>query len=277
MTDYSKVTERKTKSGISFWVEGKSGNPALILMAGFTGTHGDLLSLARELKEKYFILIPEFPGWGEVPEEKSSLTIESYAHVVQEIIASMSLEKVVLVGHCMGGVVALECGYEFPNSITHTIIMSPPYQEGTPGQVFFKTLGSLSEKVPQFFRPAFFFWRSRIITVPLSFFVIKTRSLHKKLSIISKTMHKQTGQNEHVLEKNWISLIEFNYHKLNKLSMPIDVIHGEEDLLIPLTQARKLAALLPHATFHILKNGGHLPPVEEPGTVARLIEQILTN
>lgn len=273
MTHYTRATKKVTSHNVAYWVEGNSKNPPLILLSGFTGTHGDLLALARLLKNKYFLIIPEFPGWGETPKNHSTFTITSYAHVIEEIVKENTYNKITLVGHCMGTLVALEYAYEFPNSVEKLFLISVPYQEGTVGQIFFEKMADWSEKVPRVVRFLFFFWRSRIITIPISFFVLQTKTFHHKLQLILQTLTKQSHQDEHVLEKNWISMMHFHYQKLKKLSLPIHLIHGEKDRLIPLYQASKLQTLPPTATLDIVPHAGHLPPVETPESVARVIRK----
>ncbi len=272
-----KIVEKQTSSGekIAYYLEGDEKNAPIVLISGFTGTHGDLLELARQLKDKYFIIIPEFPGWGDSPEGHSHLTIVSYANVIRKVLDDLSLRKATLVAHCMGATVALEAAYRFPERIKGLILISTPYQDGTAGQVFFRFMTKLSEKTPERIRPLFFFWRSRIITIPISFFVLQTRTLGKKLKLVEKTLTQQAHQDEHVLEMNWNSLVHYDYQKLKKLSVPVHLLHGEKDLLVPITQAEKLSHILPHTTLDVLSHAGHLPPIETPETVAHTIEKYL--
>ena len=262
-------------SPVSYWVEGDSTHTPLILLSGFTGTHGDLLELARHLKDKFFLIMPEFPGWGESPEGNSRFTIEDYAKVVGKILSSNDYPKAVIVGHCMGATVAIECGVLFPEKIKQLILISPPYQNGTIGQTFFETMTKVSKRVPSYLRPLFFFWRSRVITVPMSFFVLQTRRFSRKLHIIGKTLTAQTHQDEHVLETNWNSLIMYNYQKACGVHLPVHIIHGEKDRLISPKQAIKLSCLFENVTIDLLPHAGHLPPVETPQALAREIKKYI--
>lgn len=277
MTDYTKVTQEimYQSSTVSYWVEGNSAHPPVILLSGFTGTHGDLLELARHLKDRFFLIIPEFPGWGESPEGESFLTIEDYAKVVEHLVSVLAFPEVTIVGHCMGATIAIECGVLFPKKIKQLILISPPYQNGTMGQTFFAAMTKLSKSAPSYLRPLFFFWRSRILTIPMSFFVLQTRRFSKKLKIIKKTLTSQTHQDEHVVETNWNSLITYNYQKARRIKLPVHILHGEKDMLIQPRQAKKLAQLFQHVTLEFIPHAGHLPPIETPERLAREIKKYL--
>ncbi len=277
MTNYTRVTKKimYDSSPIAYWVEGDSAHIPLVLLSGFTGTHADLLELARHLKDDFFLIIPEFPGWGKSPQGNSRFTIHDYSKVVEHILDDLKIQKAVLVGHCMGAVVAIECGFLFPNKITQLLLVSPPYQNNTWGQIFFKTMLHISKKVPVSLRPIFFFWRSRFITIPISFVAIQTRKFSKKLHLIEKTMIQQPYQNEHVLETNWNSLIDYDYQKARAIHLPVHIIHGEKDILIPPLQAVRLSKLFQNVTIDILAHAGHLPPTETPVSLARVFKKYL--
>lgn len=272
---YSKVTEKKNAKGYAYWVEGDSSKKPLILISGFTGTHGDLLSFARFLKEKYFVIMPEFPGWGDSSEGSSSFTISSYANYIGELLKELNIQQAILIGHCMGATIALETAYKFSQKIQEIILISTPYQEGTMGNIFFEAMAFISERAPSFLRPFFFFWRSRIITIPLSFVVLQTRTFERKIHLIKQTALNQSGQNEHVLETNWDSLIRYNYNKLRKLTIPVHLFHGGKDVLVEPQQSEKLSRIFTYATVDIIPHAGHLPPIETPETLARFIEKYL--
>ena len=63
--------------------------------------------------------------------------------------------------------------------------------------------------------------------------------------------------------------------RLSALRMPVLVIWGEADQIVPASVGRALADALPHAHFHILSDCGHLPTLEEPAECAELFVEFL--
>jgi len=59
---------------------------------------------------------------------------------------------------------------------------------------------------------------------------------------------------------------------LAALAMPVQLIWGRDDHIIPLAQAEALASRLP---VHILDDAGHLPHMEQAGEVNRLIARFI--
>ncbi len=63
--------------------------------------------------------------------------------------------------------------------------------------------------------------------------------------------------------------------RLGALTMPALVLWGAEDALVPVPIGRTLADDLPHAHFHVLKECGHLPTLEQPAECAALFGEFL--
>ncbi len=56
---------------------------------------------------------------------------------------------------------------------------------------------------------------------------------------------------------------------LHRITQPALVIHGEQDMIVPVASSRRLAGLLPNAKLVTLKDAGHVPTVTFPLDVAR--------
>ena len=171
----------------------------------------------------------------------------------------------------MGATLSIEFTFHYQKMVDRLYLISTPYMHGTLSEDLFLHLAHASNHSPKYLRRFFFLWRSRPLTIPLSFFVLKFRSFRKIIRITLKNSSLQAKQNEDAVEENWISLITFNYAKLTKIKIPIVLFFGKEDILISKSQAHKLQELNPDSKLYFIPRAGHLPPVETPQTLANLI------
>lgn len=259
----------------SYWVVGKTENPPIILLYGYTGVHEDFLALAETLKNNYFVIIPEYPGWNNVPRFKAKLTIHNYAQYFKALLDSLNIQKSIIIAHCMGSVIAIEFAYLYPYAVSKLILISPPYLRHTWAEKMYLLLAHKAKHASNKTKPLYFFWRSRLLTVPLDFFIIKTRSFSQKMDRIKDHIINQPKQNEDAVEEEWISFIDFNFEKAKNITAPVHIIHGEKDAFIPILQAEKLRNIFSSATLDIIPNAGHVPPVETPNELAQLISKYL--
>ncbi len=62
---------------------------------------------------------------------------------------------------------------------------------------------------------------------------------------------------------------------LRHIAIPTAVIVGAEDRLTPVNMAEEIHALIPGSTLRILNSCGHLPPIEKPEEMARILLELL--
>lgn len=93
--------------------------PVLVMVHGFTGSKENWYPLANALGERYRIVIPDLPGWGE-SERKAGADYgfaAQAARVAAFIQAVAPREPVVLLGHSMGGGIAALVAARHPESV----------------------------------------------------------------------------------------------------------------------------------------------------------------
>jgi len=103
----------------------QAGAPTLVLVHGFTGMKENWFPLAREFGGRYRLVIPDLPGWG----ESERLPRENYGFLAQSerlaaFIRSVSPNKpVVLVGHSMGGGIAVLVAAGHPDLVARVALL----------------------------------------------------------------------------------------------------------------------------------------------------------
>ncbi len=269
LTSIAFTPDEKTQD--HYWVVGNTSKAAFLIIPGYSATHEGLVKLAEDLKEHFFVILPELPGWGDSPPIKNPLTIHNYAKYLHQLLQHQQKHKVIVLGHCMGATVAIEFAYLFPQSVSQLILVSTPYMEGTISHELFMHLANLSHKSPKFIRSVFYIWRSRLFVLPYHLFMLRFRNYRKKLEFITKLFSYQPKQDEDAVEENWYSLMNYRYQKIKDVNIPLHLIHGGEDILVQPQQAIKLHSLVPFATLDFIPHAGHLPPVETPGSLTSLV------
>jgi pimeloyl-ACP methyl ester carboxylesterase len=253
------------------WTVGDKKNPPLLLVPGFTGTHTDLMAIAKDLNSKYFVIVPDMPGWGESPRFSQGLTIENYAIYVNSLAEQLKIEKITYAGHCMGATIGIEFASKFPEKLKDLFLLSAPNLGGTLSDKLLIFMADSALHFPKKVRPLFYLWRNKYTCALANIFVIRVIGKMKKLKLILHYVLVQGDANEDSIEEAWVSLIHYNYKKFAEIKAPVHIIHGNEDILINKKQVEKLHSFLPTATVDYVLDSGHMPPVENPQGVANAI------
>lgn len=279
MTLYNRIRkEIYSPDGVNqyyYWIAGDSDNTPLLLIPGFSGTHSDLLELSEKLREKFFVIIPDLPGWGQSPRLKTTLTIAHYASYLGKLIDSLKIEKLNVFGHCMGAILAIEFAHQFPEKVSELVLVSVPYEKGRLTYKMMLHLSDLGIHSPSFLHPVFYFWRTKPAMFITCFIVYKFRSYRKKMRTIIKDIEKQSKESRKVVDENWASIMHYDYDKVRRIKIPIHLIYGSQDALVGHKQILKLKEMISSSTLDFIERSGHLPPVESPGSLTSLILKYL--
>src|SRR3990167_3958509 len=140
-----------------YWVVGNAKNPVIVMLPGYTGVHSNLLGISSKLREDYFVIIPDYPGWGQsLPFNHKQLTIHNYAVFLNSLLDHVEIKKIFLLGHCMGSIIAIDFTKHFPRYVQQLFLVSPPYEDGQLNKKIFLHLAEMSVHVPKRLRPIFF-------------------------------------------------------------------------------------------------------------------------
>jgi len=89
-------------------------------------------------------------------------------------------------------------------------------------------------------------------------------------------MAQEIGRDNFILQQNAIMSRRDQFDTLSGLDRPGLFIVGSEDTLTPPEQVRAMADAMPDSTFVEIRNSGHLPPLEDPLSVNRAVENFLS-
>ncbi|GGK61220.1 alpha/beta fold hydrolase [Rufibacter glacialis] len=97
------------------YTEAGSG-PVIVFLHGFCESKDVWTDFTKPLEHQFRIIAFDLPGHGESP-LPSDFSMESQARQVQEALQDLKVEKCLLVGHSMGGYVALALAESFPDQL----------------------------------------------------------------------------------------------------------------------------------------------------------------
>lgn len=100
-----------------FYRDKGNGPVTICLLHGFPMDSSVWKEFSEPLTDKYRVITPDLPGFGKTPLPENSLSMEWMAAFVHAIIEKEEIEKVILIGHSMGGYVALAYAEKYSNSV----------------------------------------------------------------------------------------------------------------------------------------------------------------
>ena len=98
--------------------------PAIVLIHGITSTSETWSDVLPWLAERYTVLAPDLMGHGESAKPRGDYSLGAYASGVRDLMIALGIERATFVGHSLGGGVALQLAYQFPERLDRLVLVS---------------------------------------------------------------------------------------------------------------------------------------------------------
>lgn len=108
---------------INFLDYGNKKGDSIVLLHGWGQNIQMMQMLGEPFKDKYRIIIVDFPGFGASPEPKEALDVDGYTKIIEELLKKLKVENPILIGHSFGGRVSVK--YASRNKVKKLILLSP--------------------------------------------------------------------------------------------------------------------------------------------------------
>ena len=247
---------------------GPANAPTLILLHGYTGDRNHWNEVARDLTDRWHVIIPDLPGHGGtlLAEDASA---DGMAHTLGSFADTIGAQRYVLVGHSMGGGVAALWAMGRAQQVRGLVLIdnagvyadnpSPVMQAIAQGDnplaiettADYQRLLDVAMAKPPFIPDS--------IQQALATRAVAHRADYKR--VLDSLLNTQTH------------LPPSTFHMvLHSLRMPTLVIWGRKDAIFDVRVTQELADNLPNATVTIFDDVGHTPIREAPRRTAVAID-----
>lgn len=242
-----------------------SGRP-LLLLNGF-GVSVELWNPLREALHGVRTIAFDPPGVGESPIPRLPVSIRSLAHLATRLLDELGEDAADVLGVSMGGAVAQELAHRAPARVRRLVLCATSCGLGSvPGHplalaLLVNPMRNYSSRYARWAAPHMLGGRLRSSPGAAATYVALRNSRPPELLGFVWQMLGTAG---------WSSL-----PWLHSLRMPVLVVAGDDDPIVPLPNARLLASRIPDARLHVVRGGGHLFLVESLDVVGPVIEDFL--
>jgi len=239
--------------------------PPIVMLHGLGGTKISMLPLVPALAPYHRLVIPDLPGHGESDKPVSTeYTPRSYARTIRKLMDALDVPRAIVIGNSLGGRVALEMAIRSPDRI--------------------RALGLLAPAVPGF-RVRYILGFTRVIPTEVGAvpFPMRERWMKAAVRRLLGDPSKMPESGYDTAAEEFIRIYRTPQARMaffdslrhiltespkpfwahmRRVRVPVQIVWGTSDRLVPVRLAPKLAAELPDARLLILPRVGHVPQFE---------------
>jgi pimeloyl-ACP methyl ester carboxylesterase len=222
---------------------GGQGEPLVIIHGGGDGARV-WLNNAEELSKYYSVYIPDLPGFGRSQSANDRFRLPEFVKFVEDFSSTLGLSSFYLMGHSIGGGIALHYALKSPQKVKGLVLVSSwclgieaaLWVRLMSNPALCRSFGEAGMAISKAIK-----WLARLFYAPFKF----ANPITRVKMDIGMTMITLRGQ-AIVLQD-----------RLCELTMPTLVVWGDGDQMVPASQAYVAAELIPDCQLHIFKGCGH--------------------
>ena len=257
-------------NGVNLHYEVSGLGSSVVLCHGYTGSHQDWMFQIPVLSRGFQVVVMDHRGHGssEAPSSGDAYSIAIFASDVRALLSYLGIAKCCLVGHSMGGFMALQLALDHPSLIGSLVLVdtaSGPFD--IPG---YAELGAeLDEIARKDGMEAAFEHNAQHSPLARKRF----EKYPEQRGILKRRM-REMSVDGYVYARRAISQRPSLTTRLGEISVPTLVVVGEEDT--PFHEPSEVMAKnIPNATLHVIPQATHSPHEETPEAFNELLIEFL--
>jgi pimeloyl-ACP methyl ester carboxylesterase len=256
--------------------------PALLLIHGVGDDSATWNSVHAQLAQRFTVIAPDLLGHGESDKPRADYSLAAFANGMRDLLTTLGIDRVTLVGHSLGGGIAAQFAYQYPQMVERLVLVS---SGGVTADVSIAlrvaALPMGSEALAALRLPG------AVPVLQLAGRAAKTLLGSTKygrdlpdglrlltrlrdpaaLSAFSRTLRAVVdgrGQLVTMLDRSYLMP-----------SVPKQIIWGADDIVIPVSHARIAHAAMPESRLDIFEGSGHLPFHDHPERFVDVVERFI--
>lgn len=245
----------------------------VILVHGLMASSDEWSEVMPALAETRQVWAVDLVGFGfseRVVEPRYSL--KYYARTIAGLMDHRGIERAVIVGHSLGGGVALQLAHDYPGRVSRLVLLAPAAYIG------------------KYFRPVQYAARlpylpRAVVGSMLSNPRVHRGALHNACANPARLDADLVAQQV----RSWrvkgtldaLLALSASPHAcdlpegIGEVAAPALILWGDRDFVVPLAHGKRLVREMPNAQLVILEGAGHIPNLECPELVSRLLYNFL--
>jgi len=247
---------------------GGSG-PVIVLVHGMAGSSATWRYVIPTLADHFTVVAPDLVGHGESEKPRGDYSLGNFASGVRDLMLALGHERATLVGQSLGGGIAMQFAYQFPERCDRLVLVSS---------------GGLGDDVN---------WLLRVLALPGAELALRL-GCHDWVHDAGETLRGwlarvglHTGRHVNEVWEGYGSLADGDtrtafLHTLRSVvdiggqrvsatdrlylaaEMPTLIMWGDHDRIIPVAQGHASHAAMPGSRLEIFEGAGHFPHCEDP-------------
>ncbi|HET9875520.1 MAG TPA: alpha/beta hydrolase [Mycobacterium sp.] len=256
--------------------------PLVLLIHGIGDNSSTWATVQARLAERFTVIAPDLLGHGQSEKPQTDYSVAAYANRIRDLLSVLDVDSVTVVGHSLGGGVAMQFAYQFPQLVERLILV------GT---------GGITKDVNFLLR-----WASlplggealALLRLPMVLPALRFAGKAAGLVLGSTRLGRDLPDVLRVLAalpepdsllaftRTLRAVVDWHGQMITMLnrcylteSVPVQIIWGKHDVVVPISHARMAHEAMPGSWLEVFEDSGHFPFHDDPDRFVDVVENFI--
>ena len=254
--------------------------PPVLLVHGITSSSRTWKAVMPRLAERYTVIAPDLLGHGRSAKPQGDYSLGAYASGIRDLLVALDVPKATVVGHSLGGGIAMQFGYQFPDRIGRLVLVDTggigrevnialraaalPGAEFVLPLLFTPTLHDAGLKVRNILSGFGIRGSADVEGVAEGFASLTEADARRAFVNTVRSVIDPTGQRVSAADRLYLTS-----------DIPSMIVWGDRDRIIPVSHADLAHELMPGSRLEIFPGAGHFPFNDDPDRFIRVFDEFV--
>ena len=256
--------------------------PAILWIHGIGDNSTTWSTVQSKLAQRFTVIAPDLLGHGKSDKPRADYSVAAYANGMRDLLSVLDLDRVTVIGHSLGGGVAMQFAYQFPQLVERLILVGA---------------GGVTKDVNVALRIASLPMGSEALAflrLPLVLPALQAVGRVAGALMGSTPMGRDIPQVLRILAdlpeptassafaRTLRAVVDWRGQVVTMLdrcyltqSVPVQLIWGDGDSVIPVSHAQMAHAAMPGSLLEIFDGSGHFPFHDDPDRFVEVVQQFI--
>src|SRR3954469_18030448 len=254
--------------------------PPVVLIHGMVNSSRHWEAVATRLAGDYTVIAPDLIGHGDSATPRGDYSLGAHAAVIRDLLSALGVREATIVGHSLGGGVAMQFFWQFPDQVERLVLVSA---------------GGLGPRVSPLLRLAALPGASPALALAarprmIGAIAALANELERRgsskavyLDAVARALRPlQSEGSRRAFIQTLRGVIDARGQRVSAVdrlyllgAVPCLIVWGERDRTIPVGHGRAAHEAIPHSRFETLPKAAHFPHLEDPEGLAAVLRDFL--
>jgi pimeloyl-ACP methyl ester carboxylesterase len=280
--DITPSLEFRTIHGYQYALRVAGSGPAIVLVHGLGGSSSTWNTVQTRLARRFTVIAPDLLGHGKSDKPRTDYSVAAHANGLRDLLSVLGVDRISLVGHSLGGGIAMQFAYQFPELVQRLVLVATGgITRDVSIALRLASLPMVSQALGLLRLPGALpalrlaGWTIRLAAGSTGF----GRDLPHVVRALAELREPKASA---AFSRTLRTVVDWRGQMITMLDrcyvtepIPVQLIWGDQDSVIPVGDARLAHAAMPGSRLTVFDRCGHFPFHDDPDRFIEVVGRFI--